>query len=510
MTGVTRRSAIGLLGGLACGCAGKSIPGLSSLTGPSESPSADGKMIQRYAKRNLEAEAMRKEQDRILRFQRAEAAYGLVYAPEFQQYVDSVMRRLLAKAPVPGVPARALLVTSRDWTANSTPPGLVFVPLGLVETLDDEDQLAWVLAHEISHVLFRHHDSDWLVKSQKHAIAVGELALAARTAVEGRTAAQSGPLSPSGMLAAQAVLAASDKVLAPAWTRNQEQQADLLGIDIMIAGGYNKTAAVDVLEKMVRWRNGAAGRSYLDAQRELAREASRAGEAKPVDGRARGQRDAQADFQRFWQTASQSIQEFVQNISRPHPEPEKRLELVQQYLYREYRDVTPPEAKVHRWTGARGGPQTHEVFTNYARAFEARAKLRERDLQGAESRAQEAIQGFTRGHNFPRYTLAQVYARSNRIDRVVENLRIALEAPEPALETYLGLAALHERSNRPREALEILETARSRFADHPRAWPSLIRLYQRVGRAQEASQLQLRCQVEFPDFRQLCAGTARG
>ena len=35
-------------------------------------------------------------------------------------------------------------------------------------------------------------------------------------------------------------------------------------------------------------------------------------------------------------------------------------------------------------------------------------------------------------------------------------------------------------------------------------WPDLIRMYRRVGRPAEASQLQLRCQVEFPDFKKLC------
>lgn len=505
---VTRRSVVGLLGAIACGCAGGGVPPPLRLGGAGEDPSADGKMIARYARRELDPATMASEQDRILRFQRAEAFFGLVYAPQLHRYLESVMRRVLARAPVPQLPARPVLVISRDWTANSTPPGLVFIPMGLVENLADEDQLAFVFAHELSHVLFRHHDSDWLVRSQKHAIAAGELVLAARSAT-GSRAEQAGPLSPAGMLAAQAVLAASDKIIAPAWNRNQEHQADLLGIDLMIAAGYNPGAAVEVLEKMVQWRK-AAGRAYVDAPREPAREASDGSDGRGGRSQGRGRSDAQPDFQQLWRTLSAAIQRSLEGLSRPHPEPEQRLELVQQYLFREYRDLPPRDASVRPWEDARGQPQTREVFTRYARAFEARAKLREPDIREAERRALEAVQGFTRSHNFPRYTLAEVYARSNRRDQVVENLRAALDAPEPALETDLRLAELQERSGQPREALATLEAARAKFADHPRAWPDLIRLYRRAGRTQEASQLQLRCQIEFPDFRQLCAGTARG
>ena len=85
----------------------------------------------------------------------------------------------------------------------------------------------------------------------------------------------------------------------------------------------------------------------------------------------------------------------------------------------------------------------------------------------------------------------------------------ALEAPEPALETHLRLAALHERGNRWQDALRVLEPARTRFADHPRAWPDLIRLSKRAGRTQDASALEVKCKVEFPDIGKLCAGAAR-
>ena len=51
---VTRRAAISVLAGAACGCASGPMETLKRLRGPSEDPSASGKMIDRYTKRDFD------------------------------------------------------------------------------------------------------------------------------------------------------------------------------------------------------------------------------------------------------------------------------------------------------------------------------------------------------------------------------------------------------------------------------------------------------------------------
>jgi hypothetical protein len=218
-----------------------------------------------------------------------------------------------------------------------------------------------------------------------------------------------------------------------------------------------------------------------------------------------------SETQRLWAAMLGSLQGWLQGVVHPYPEPSERLELVQQYLYREYRDAPSRDAAVRPFKDARARAQARDVFSHYAAAFDARARLREGNVRAAEAKALEATQGFAASHNFPRYALAEVYARTGRGDRVSENLRLAVDAPEPALESTLRLAELQWRSRSTTgEALATLEAARPRFADHPRLWPALIYVYRRSGRTNDAQALQLRCQVEFPDFKDLCAGAARG
>jgi predicted Zn-dependent protease len=40
------------------------------------------------------------------------------------------------------------------------------------------------------------------------------------------------------------------RLLAPAWQRSQEEEADLLGVDLMVAAGYNVSATMILLERL--------------------------------------------------------------------------------------------------------------------------------------------------------------------------------------------------------------------------------------------------------------------
>jgi predicted Zn-dependent protease len=495
---IPRRAALALLGAWASGCASTGLSdGLKRLTGGGDDPAGGGRMVQRYARRPFDPAAMRAEQERVLRLQRAEAAYGLVYLPELHDYLDRVALRVVRTSPAPEVAVRVLLVTSRDWAANATPPGVIFLPMGLVEQLDNEDELAFVLAHEIAHVLLRHHESDWLVESQRQAIALGELAMAARTALAPQTA-RADSVTPATLGAAKAVLVVSDRMIAPAWTRTQERQADLIACDLLVAAGYNPGAAVEVLRKLAAWRK-AAGQSYQPAPREPRRDTQS----------PQRRRSGSGGLEPNWDSIAATLQSGFEGLAQTHPDPEERLTVAQAYLVREYADLDPVDVTVGPWRAVRGRPGVREVFTRYGRAFEARARLRDRDLREAQRLAQEAVQGVAATHNFPRFTLAEVQWLAGRRDQAVEHLRVALRAPEPALESYLVLASLHERSGRPAEALAVLERAREPFADHPRTWPHLIRLYRRTRRSEDAARLELRCRIELADQRELCEGRAR-
>ncbi|HVW85258.1 MAG TPA: M48 family metalloprotease [Bryobacteraceae bacterium] len=71
------------------------------------------------------------------------------------EYVNTVARKIAANSDLQ-IPLNVTVLDSKEINAFALPGGFVFIERGLLETADDESQLAGVLAHEMSHVIARH------------------------------------------------------------------------------------------------------------------------------------------------------------------------------------------------------------------------------------------------------------------------------------------------------------------------------------------------------------------
>lgn len=76
---------------------------------------------------------------------------------EVQTYVNRVGMWLAAQTSRPDLPWHFAIVDSDSLGAFATPGGHVVVTRGLVSLMRDENELAGVLAHEIAHIVDRHH-----------------------------------------------------------------------------------------------------------------------------------------------------------------------------------------------------------------------------------------------------------------------------------------------------------------------------------------------------------------
>ncbi|MFN7923960.1 MAG: M48 family metalloprotease [Bryobacteraceae bacterium] len=74
---------------------------------------------------------------------------------EIQAYVLDLASRIAAKSDL-RVPLKTTLLDSPEINAFALPGGYLYVQRGLLEAVEDEAQLAGVLAHELSHVTARH------------------------------------------------------------------------------------------------------------------------------------------------------------------------------------------------------------------------------------------------------------------------------------------------------------------------------------------------------------------
>jgi predicted Zn-dependent protease len=126
------------------------------------------------------------------------------------------------------------VVDSPEVNAFALPGGPVFVNTALIELCDTEDQLAAVLAHEMSHVAARHATE--MLTTQN----LTELALIAAVSV---VPIPIPPIAWEGTKLAYVLSLLK-------YSRGKEAEADHLGLELMYAAGYDPTEMAVVFRKL--------------------------------------------------------------------------------------------------------------------------------------------------------------------------------------------------------------------------------------------------------------------
>lgn len=191
------------------------------------------------------------ESQRVALTAEQEVALGLQAAPALareygghepdarvQALVDAVGGRIVARsrAAETGYPFEFhVLDDGETLNAFALPGGQVFITDGLVDRLETEGRLAGVLAHEVAHVVAR-HGAEHLAKER---LVQG---LAGAT-----TIATYDPASP-GSAASGAIAAAIGQLATMRFSREDELEADHLGVRLMAEAGYDPAAMLEVLD----------------------------------------------------------------------------------------------------------------------------------------------------------------------------------------------------------------------------------------------------------------------
>ena len=155
------------------------------------------------------------------------------------EYVTSVGERIVRASNSPYPDWQFVVFDSAQVNAFALPGGRVGVFTGMLEVAANEAQLATVLGHEVGHVNARHGAERMVTQ---HFIALG-LRLVATLLAFGDVQI------PPDLLVALGASAAELGIVRP-FSRNQELEADVLGLDYMAAAGYQPTAAIDFWRRM--------------------------------------------------------------------------------------------------------------------------------------------------------------------------------------------------------------------------------------------------------------------
>lgn len=159
-------------------------------------------------------------------------AAGLIQSTSAQRYINLV-GNALAQRTDSNYRWRFGLIKSDSVNAFAMPGGYILVTTGLLKQLQSEDELAFVLAHEITHVLRRHHYR--VVQRQR---------LAESAAKQMQAGSDEAAFAALSQISAQIYARGLDK--------NSEFESDRLGAELTAQAGYDPAAAIGVLERLQR------------------------------------------------------------------------------------------------------------------------------------------------------------------------------------------------------------------------------------------------------------------
>lgn len=163
----------------------------------------------------------------------------IYHDPRVEGYLNMIGKQLLPGIPTPLFEYRFSVIKSSAVNAFATPGGYVYVNIGLINLVQNESELAGVLAHEMAHVSAR-HIADIVDKSAK----VNVASLAAILA--GVFLGGGGDM----MAAVTSFSMAAATTMNLKYSREHEEDADRRGVSFLTKAGYNGLGMPDFLRVM--------------------------------------------------------------------------------------------------------------------------------------------------------------------------------------------------------------------------------------------------------------------
>jgi len=180
-----------------------------------------------------------------------EKSSHLVTDPVIVEYVNRVGQNLVRNSDSK-VPFTIKVLDTDEINAMALPGGFFYVNSGLILACDSEDELAGVMAHEISHVA-AHHAAREMTKMNY--MQIGSIPLMIFT---------------QGSWIGYGIYEASQLAVPLtflSFSREYEAEADFLGIQYMYRAGYDPQGMVSIFEKLSaleKHKPGALSRAFSD------------------------------------------------------------------------------------------------------------------------------------------------------------------------------------------------------------------------------------------------------
>ncbi|PKR53498.1 M48 family metallopeptidase [Thalassospira marina] len=418
---------------------------------------------------------------------------GIADFPELQAYAQTILDRIVAGAPSGAPKAKVYLLANASPGAMAVPEGAIYIHFSAFQYLQSEDQLAFLLAHEYSHVALQHSPDNLLRSLRPYLVTAMDFAVS--------QAGGDDQLRKSFQLYGSDII--SRDVLLPVWDRAAEKEADFLGLDLMTKAGYNPSESLRFLAIVGKY-DDSFERLHLSTRNQLEKQLA-------IQFQPTGDSPLWDKFTSEFGTAVSKIQE---QISSRHEDSKDRMVALVGYMKREY----PMERRrpINNALYARTVDRNADMLDHYINAHRVVSELQQAEFEPdykvnfreLEALARSAVSGKTSDHAYTRYAFSKLRAYQGQYGLALKNLDlVSSDADGDVLPFQLALqrGELQTSIGQKKQAIDQMEVAAAYYDWPVEAYHFLIPLLENAGEKGRVSELKIGCVARYPQQRELCA-----
>ncbi|CAM4128784.1 M48 family metallopeptidase [Vreelandella rituensis] len=416
------------------------------------------------------------------RFHAQSNGLGLVEHPALENYLNQHLDKLKSSSNLSDLDGRVYLSAEAGFNARTSADGNIYIPMGMLNDIDNQHELAALLAHELVHALLNHNDADLFVNLQKKAVYTASFVSSLTS--EGNNLPASDTRRIRNMLAMTMV---SDGFLNPGWSRRQEHVADKIALDLMVAAGYNPEGMNLLLAKIRAWDEKNA---RLAAENGARRQALLAAASQKAGINLEKQLESGLD------DIKNKFKGFLKSFAESHPDTEERIGDAADYIALHYRRAARPPMTGKEWSALKDTAHTQQLISSVSTINDAMELFYKGEVDKASNAALSTLNDYSRQQNYIRIALADIRWAQNDNESVLANAEYGLQGAYPAYELHLHKGRLGADGLGP-ATLEQLNEIFTEYGKPPQHYTSLIELADSMNNTVLSGQLAIECKLHY-------------
>ncbi|AFI84608.2 M48 family metallopeptidase [Methylophaga nitratireducenticrescens] len=329
-------------------------------------------------------------------------------------YLNKIAAKLLISWKGYEVNTSIYVVSAEGYTAVARSNGGIFIPIETLNLIESEDELAALIAHEISHVILKHHVVDNLDITLDKTMQYAQIGLALKGGFNQDNISKD-------LLNFQIANFLITDAFFPKWNRGQENEADLLGTDLLLNAGYSLNGMMSVLKKLAAYENEKEEIIFANYAKSEG-EGMNASFSLDIGG-----------------LVEQSANKLQDSLAKRHQDTDKRLNRLNNYVKKFYRDRQRPDISTERYIMM---VKKDKQFIEHIEGFQASKTARNQmtkvgtNFTEIESNAIKGVSGNNSSDSFARLAMFELRKAQGDIPTALKNLDIAMESGSASYHIY--------------------------------------------------------------------------